>query len=143
VPVRTRVLNAADADVNECDDEADSTSRSRCDAGERCENTVGSFICRPGVHCGPGYRLNASTNTCHGQPRHSFSCAKFRRDSVYSMCRHRSQTNPRDALRPPSRHTIRYDTIRCDARCYFNVRSKADISQLDLPHVSVQCAITL
>ena len=39
--------------------------------------------------------------------------------------------------------TIRYDAIRCDARCYFNVRSKADISQLDLPHVSVQCAITL
>jgi len=27
------------------------------------------------------------------------------------------------------RHTIRYDT-----RCYFNVRSKADISQLNLPH---------
>ena len=26
-------------------------------------------------------------------------------------------------------HTIRYDT-----RCYFNVRSKADISQLNLPH---------
>ena len=28
-----------------------------------------------------------------------------------------------------SPHTIRYDT-----RCYFNVRSKADISQLNLPH---------
>jgi len=26
------------------------------------------------------------------------------------------------------------DTIRYDARCYFNVRSKADISQLNLPH---------
>jgi len=26
-------------------------------------------------------------------------------------------------------HTVRYDT-----RCYFNVRSKADISQLNLPH---------
>ena len=24
--------------------------------------------------------------------------------------------------------------LRCDARCYFNVRSKADISQLNLPH---------
>ena len=24
--------------------------------------------------------------------------------------------------------------IRYDTRCYFNVRSKADISQLDLPH---------
>jgi len=30
--------------------------------------------------------------------------------------------------------TIRYDTIRYDTRCYFNVRSKADISQLNLPH---------
>jgi len=28
----------------------------------------------------------------------------------------------------------RYDTIRYDTRCYFNVRSKADISQLNLPH---------
>ena len=25
-------------------------------------------------------------------------------------------------------------TIRHDTRCYFNVRSKADISQLNLPH---------
>jgi len=28
----------------------------------------------------------------------------------------------------------RHDTIRYDTRCYFNVRSKADISQLNLPH---------
>ena len=27
-----------------------------------------------------------------------------------------------------------YHTIRYDTRCYFNVRSKADISQLNLPH---------
>jgi len=27
-----------------------------------------------------------------------------------------------------------YDTIRYDTRYYFNVRSKADISQLNLPH---------
>ena len=26
------------------------------------------------------------------------------------------------------------DTIRYDTRCYFNVRSKADMSQLNLPH---------
>ena len=30
--------------------------------------------------------------------------------------------------------TIQYDTIRYDTRCYFNVRSKADTSQLNLPH---------
>ena len=29
---------------------------------------------------------------------------------------------------------ICYHTIRYDTRCYFNVRSKADISQLNLPH---------
>ena len=29
---------------------------------------------------------------------------------------------------------IRYDTIRYDTRCYFNVRSKADMSQLNLLH---------
>jgi len=27
-----------------------------------------------------------------------------------------------------------YDKIRYDARCYFNVRSKADMSRLNLPH---------
>ena len=29
-----------------------------------------------------------------------------------------------------------HDTIRYDTRCYFNVRSKANISQLNLPHGS-------
>ena len=29
---------------------------------------------------------------------------------------------------------ISHDTMRYDTRCYFNVRSKADISQLNLPH---------
>jgi len=33
-----------------------------------------------------------------------------------------------------SDHVLRCDTIRYDTRCYFNVRSKADISQLNLPH---------
>ena len=27
-----------------------------------------------------------------------------------------------------------HDTIRYDTRCYFNVRSKANMSQLNLPH---------
>ena len=27
-----------------------------------------------------------------------------------------------------------HNTIRYDTRCYFNVRSKADVSQLNLPH---------
>jgi len=29
---------------------------------------------------------------------------------------------------------LAHDTIRYDTKCYFNVRSKADISQLNLPH---------
>ena len=29
---------------------------------------------------------------------------------------------------------LAHGTIRYDTRCYFNVRSKADISQLNLPH---------
>ena len=35
---------------------------------------------------------------------------------------------------PWSRSFWTDDTIRYDTRCYFNVRSKADMSQLNLPH---------
>ena len=31
--------------------------------------------------------------------------------------------------------------IRYDTRCYFNVRSKADISQLNLPHGTMEVAM--
>ena len=41
---------------------------------------------------------------------------------------------PTDTQTQFERDVIRYDTIRYDTRCYFNVRSKADISQLNLPH---------
>jgi len=44
-------------------------------------------------------------------------------------------------ITPPSREAEYCDErlcvcvcLRYDARCYFNVRSKADISQLNLPH---------
>ena len=30
-----------------------------------------------------------------------------------------------------------YNQLRYDTRCYFNVRSKADLSQLNLPHVGL------
>ena len=40
---------------------------------------------------------------------------------------------PRERHVPPSRQR----TIRYDARCCFNVRSKADVSQFNLPHGSV------
>jgi len=32
------------------------------------------------------------------------------------------------------KRTVRYDRIRYDTRCYFNVRSRADMSQFNLPH---------
>ena len=34
----------------------------------------------------------------------------------------------------PESSTLRYDTIRYDTRCYFNVRSKADMNRLNLLH---------
>jgi len=46
-----------------------------------------------------------------------------------SMRWHRAMTWMRHFYKRTDRPTIRYDT-----RCYFNVRSKADISQLNLPH---------
>ena len=36
--------------------------------------------------------------------------------------------------RRAEKRQYRRDTIRYDARCYFNVRSKANMSQLNLPH---------
>ena len=36
--------------------------------------------------------------------------------------------------RQTDRQTDRMNTRRYDTRCYFNVRSKADTSQLNLPH---------
>jgi len=50
-------------------------------------------------------------------------------------CTDRRQTSSRRYATPRMTFSpARYDTIRYDTRCYFNVRSKADISQLNLPH---------
>jgi len=51
-------------------------------------------------------------------------CLRSSTSSVNVAC-----SMPLEAFYPHSK-TIRYDT-----RCYFNVRSKADMSQLNLPHV--------
>ena len=40
----------------------------------------------------------------------------------------------RTRIRTSEPNVLRYDTIRYDTRCYFNVRSKANMSQLNLPH---------
>ena len=54
----------ADADVDECEEDDD---QSPCGDDEMCQNTVGSFVCRPRIDCGPGYRLNVSTSSCDGR----------------------------------------------------------------------------
>jgi len=53
--------------VDECTEAGD---KSLCRPDEMCHNTVGSFVCRPHIDCGPGYRLNVSTNSCDG-PYHT------------------------------------------------------------------------
>jgi len=62
----------------------------------------------PGGNCPP---LSASPQLRHCVIQ--IYCYKFRKSVRRQQC---------------------YDTIRCDTRCYFNVRSKADMSQLNLPH---------
>ena len=46
-----------------------------------------------------------------------------------------------DLMRASFTRLVRFlhSRIRYDTRCYFNVRSKADISQLNLPHVWTYC----
>jgi len=41
---------------------------------------------------------------------------------------------PRDAYAYKNKAVIEFKLIRYDTRCYFNVRSKADMSRLNLPH---------
>ena len=50
---------------------------------------------------------------------------------IFSSCHTWRVTCP---TLPPSLKTLQLFTIRYDTRCYFNVRSKADISPLNLPH---------
>ena len=58
-----------------------------------------------------------------------------------------SVPSPSPAIAPPMSHPLPFllffpspskkvwgNTVRYDTRCYFNVRSKADISHLNLPH---------
>ena len=58
-------------------------------------------------------------------------------DDVQLVPRNVAVDAPGQIHRPAAVHSnipvLRYDT-RYDTRCYFNVRSKADMSQLNLPH---------
>uniref|UniRef100_A0A0B7AEM3 Fibulin-1 n=1 Tax=Arion vulgaris TaxID=1028688 RepID=A0A0B7AEM3_9EUPU len=46
-------------DINECGLGIDA-----CGTGERCENAVGSYVCRRERHCGTGYTLDESSQSC-------------------------------------------------------------------------------
>ncbi|GFS06059.1 fibulin-1 [Elysia marginata] len=46
-------------DLNECGLGVD-----HCRTGERCENTVGSYVCRRVRHCGTGYTLDEASQKC-------------------------------------------------------------------------------
>ena len=63
----------------------------------------------------------------------------YRSDSNYSAGSH--DTASQLDLRPldaPEINEVRAYWSRYDTRCYFNVRSKADMSQLNLPHGNVR-----
>ncbi|XP_046542955.1 fibulin-1-like isoform X2 [Haliotis rubra] len=46
-------------DINEC-----ATGAYHCQSGERCENKVGSYICRRIYSCGTGYTLDTESQRC-------------------------------------------------------------------------------
>ena len=58
------------------------------------------------------------------------------RSFVEKACCHVSVEDVEKCIGSLKCHKAPYldNTIRYDTRCYFNVRSKADISQLNLPH---------
>jgi len=65
-------------------------------------------------------------------------CIKHPTDTGYYIM-DRNQLFPLDKVESMVDLGVRFDnnltfTIRYDTRCYFNVHSKADISQLNLPH---------
>ena len=46
-------------DVNECTEDTNI-----CRTNQRCHNTIGSFVCRNMLNCGPGFELNSAGNQC-------------------------------------------------------------------------------
>jgi len=56
---------------------------------------------------------------------HYYDDDTIRYDVVFWRCAQKLTT---------SQLNVAQGTIRYDTRCYFNVRSEADISQLNLPH---------
>jgi len=108
-------------------------SCSRCRYPERySQGSIGDAACRQ-YHCGWCVDNQPVRGCDHGQLRlldarlvHPRSTPSRRvRQTVVGVW-------PRGQV--SSHCHFVYDTIRYDTRCYYNVRSKADISQLNLPH---------
>jgi len=74
------------------------------------------------------------TSTSTSPPRHARSASTLRLSLSLSVCQCRINANRGPLLTPDKDLSIRYDT-----RCYFNVRSKANMSQLNLPHGIYTC----
>ena len=88
-----------------------------------------------------GYASNALSlclarlSVGHSPPRQfsppTFPPLQFGHYSLPTKCCNFSISKNNKRIKCPTGGNVRYDT-----RCYFNVRSKADISQLNLPHES-------
>ncbi|CAL1529101.1 unnamed protein product [Lymnaea stagnalis] len=59
IPTLVQVYFLLFSDLNECGLGIDS-----CDTGARCENTIGSYVCRRERHCGTGYTLDEESQKC-------------------------------------------------------------------------------
>jgi len=78
----------------------------------------------------------------HDAGRHSVPAAPLRQTPRRHDGRSGFAMNPRDVdtTSTPRQHNVDFDrhhedtTIRYDTRRYFNVRSKADMNRLNLPH---------
>ena len=107
-----------------CEFDVDDCATRPCQNGGSCHDLVNSFRCS----CPPGTR--------------GLLCELDDDDCASSPCLNRGTCLDRvgryDCLCPPGYVVFStvcgIGTIRYDTRCYFNVRSKADISQLNLPH---------
>jgi len=69
-------------------------------------------------------------------------CKVRQTNMIWGWCKRVSSAKTTEPISMPREEQPNdhvYDTIRYDTRCYFNVRSKADISQLNLPHVLYGC----
>ena len=96
-----------------------------------------SDVRRPGRQSRDAAWMPPSTSARHWSTRWTSSlmshCPAGRPTSRHAAA-HTDRAYTTQQSQAAAINTTQYDTIRHDTRCYFNVRSKADISQLNLPH---------